>query len=288
MKIAASTYSFNQYINDGRLTQLDCISKSKEMGFDAVEIVGILPHDGSASEKYAEKLHDEAEKCGLPITNYTIAADFLNGCGGDSRAEVERVKRQVDIAARLGASGMRHDAACGYLNGRYCSFNEVLPLLSDCCREISEYAGRYGIKTMVENHGFFCQDSVRVEALMNAVNYPNFGWLVDIGNFLCVDESPVNAVGRAAPYTFYVHAKDFHVKSGNGQNPGDGFFRSRGGNFLRGAIAGHGDVPVSQCLSALKQSGYDGYVAVEFEGIEDALFGLSVSLKNLRRYINEA
>jgi hypothetical protein len=43
---------------------------------------------------------------------------------------------------------------------------------------------------MVENHGFFCQDSERVEKLITQVGKENFGALVDIGNFLCVDESP--------------------------------------------------------------------------------------------------
>ena len=67
---------------------------------------------------------------------------------------------------------------------------------------------------MVENHGFFCQDSDRVELLVNKVAHKNFGLLVDMGNFLCVDEDPAVAVGRCAPYAFNVHVKDFIKKSG--------------------------------------------------------------------------
>ena len=70
-------------------------------------------------------------------------------------------------------------------------------------------------------------------------------------------------------------------------NPGQGFFRSRSGCYLRGAIIGHGDVPVKHCLMALKRAGYDGYVAIEFEGMEDAYKGLAIGLENLRRYISE-
>ena len=287
MKIAVSTYSFSRYIEEGRLTQLDCISKAKELGFDAIEVAEILPHEGSTAEQYAVQLRNEAERCGIPIVNYTVSADFINGCGGDAGSEIGRVKRQVDIAALLGAKGMRHDASWGASGGKYRSFSKALPLLADCCREITEYASTLGIRTMVENHGFFCQDSERVEALVNLVNHSNFGWLVDIGNFLCVDEDPASAVGRAAPYAFYVHAKDFHVKSGEEANPGGGFFRSRGGNYLRGAVLGHGAVPISQCLYALKHYGYDGYVAIEFEGIEDPFMGIGLGLENLKRYIKE-
>ena len=38
---------------------------------------------------------------------------------------------------------------------------------------MTEYAAAKGIKTMVENHGFFCQDSDRVEKLVTAVAHPN-------------------------------------------------------------------------------------------------------------------
>ena len=89
----------------------------------------------------------------------------------------------------------------------------------------------------------------------------------------------------SAPYAIHAHAKDFHIKSGNGENPGAGFFQSRGCNYLRGAIIGHGDVPVRQCINALKRAGYDGYLMVEFEGMEDPIKGISVGLDNLRRFI---
>ena len=38
---------------------------------------------------------------------------------------------------------------------------------------------------MVENHGYFAQDSDRVEKLINAVDHPNFGLLLD-GATSCV------------------------------------------------------------------------------------------------------
>jgi sugar phosphate isomerase/epimerase len=139
----------------------------------------------------------------------------------------------------------------------------------------------------VENHGFFCQDSDRVEKLYCAVGHPNFGLLADMGNFLCADEAPGNAFSRVAPYAFYAHAKDFHVKSVMLPDPGEGFFRSRSGNYLRGAIIGHGDVPVRHCLTALKKAGYDGYIAIEFEGIEEPVRGIAIGLANLRRYLKE-
>lgn len=287
MKVSVSTYSYIKLINEGVMTQLECIGKAKEMGFDAVEIESIHPHDGSSQKEYAEKLAEELKRLNMPISNFTFGADFLNGSKGNTESEIARVKEMIDIAEILGAKSVRHDATLGYSQEirKYRGFDDVLPIIANACRQITEYAATKGIKTMVENHGFFCQDSDRVEKLVNTVAHENFGLLTDMGNFLCADENPAIAFGRVAPYAFYAHAKDFHVKSSMAPNPGQGFFKTRNGNFLRGAIIGHGDVPVKHCLAALKQVGYNGYVAIEFEGMEDPIMALTIGLENLRGYI---
>lgn len=289
MKISVSSYSFSQYIADGRLSQLTCVAKAKELGFDAIEFTDLMPPEGVSVEDYAHQIREECDKLGLPVSNYTIGADLLNNTDG-GKAEVERLKKKVDIAAILGSTSMRHDAAWGFKddnprNSR--GFNNVVKQLADCCREVTEYAASKGIRTMVENHGQFAQEPDRVELLINTVNHPNFGWLCDMGNFLCADCDPAEAVGKAAPYVFYAHAKDFIVKSGNEPNPGRGFFGTRAANHLRGTIIGHGAVPVKQCLQVLKNAGYDGFIGVEFEGIEDCVLGLSIGLENLRRFVGE-
>ena len=136
---------------------------------------------------------------------------------------------------------------------------------------------------MFENHGFFCQDSDRAEKLLNAVGSENFGLLMDIGNFLCADDDPAKAAGKLAPYAIHVHLKDFFVRSGKLPNPGMGWFCSRSGNYLRGTIVGHGDVPVQQCIRVLKNNGYKGNFSIEFEGCEENIFALQAGLDNLNR-----
>ena len=109
-----------------------------------------------------------------------------------------------------------------------------------------------------------------------------------MGNFLCADEDPALAVARLTPYVSHVHAKDFHVKPGTAANPGEGWFCSRGGNYLRGAIVGHGNVPVLQCLRVIKSSGYDGVLSIEFEGLEEPLTGIAMGRENLIRFLEVA
>ena len=290
MKIGVSSYSFSRYLRESKLNIFGVIKTTAEMGFDGIEFSGLNQPEGTTNLiEFAKKIKAACADAGLPILSYTIGANFLNPPkGGDWKDEVERLKGEVDIASALGVPCMRHDATGGYgadkLGLTY--FLKALPILEQGCRAVTEYAAGLGIKTTVENHGFFVQDSDRCAALMDAVNHPNFGALVDVGNFLCADDDPVRAVKRMAPYAFHVHVKDFHVKPAC-EDPGQGWFRTHGGTWLRGSIIGHGNVDVPGCLNTLKSGGYDGFISIEFEGMEDNRLALEIGLANLRRYLGE-
>lgn len=288
MKYAVSLYSFYPSIRAGKLTPLECVAKAKELGFDAIEAVEFVNFQCPADELQdrARELKAEADKCGLPFSSLAVGADFLNGSGGDRAAEIARVKSWVDVAALLGAPRMRHDITRGAMDHPQ-SYDKLLPTLASAVREVTEYAAGKGVLTMTENHGYFSQDSERVEKLYNAVDHPNFALLCDIGNFFCADEDPALAVARIAPYVKYVHAKDFVWKSFYDADPGEGTIRTRAGNYLRGTVIGHGNVPVKQCLHTLKNAGYDDVVAIEFEGLEEPELALRIGLANLKRYWEE-
>ena len=155
MKFSVSLYSFYSAIKAGELTPMQCIGKAKELGFDAVEAVDFVnfqcPEEEMAQQ--AQALRAEAEKQGLCFSSLAVAADLLNGSGGDTAKEIERVKKYVDLAAVLGAPRMRHDITQGTKPAQ--SYDSLLPRLSEAVREITEYAAAKGILTMTENHGFF-------------------------------------------------------------------------------------------------------------------------------------
>lgn len=285
MKIGVSSYSYQQLINAEKETQLSIMKLAKEAGFDGIEFIDLSAPDGMTEAEFASLIREESEMLSLPVIAYTIGANLLGERSLDE--EVERVCKKVDIAEILGAKNLRHDAAWSVPEDikTYAGFEQILPVLTEGCKRITDYAEKKGITTMIENHGFFCQDSSKVERIITGTASPNFGALIDIGNFCCADENSAVAVGNLARYAKHVHAKDFHIKSGNGLNPGEGFFKSRGGNYLRGSIIGHGDIPVFQCLSILKSSGYNGFVSVEFEGLENCLDGISIGYDNLKTMI---
>ncbi len=291
MKFSISSYSLWSLVNKGEATEKELIKIASELGFDGIEFAEIHTPDGVDKLSYAKALKAECEKNNIIPVQYSIGADFIYGSGGDLQKEIERLKKEVDVAVALGVEGMRHDATGGYNaeDKKYKGFEQALPRIIEGYRAVTEYAAEKGVKTMIENHGYFCQDSDRVERIITGVSHKNFGALVDIGNFLCADENPINAVGRLSQFVSFVHAKDFHIKSGNELAPKDCFFKTRGGNFLRGAVLGHGNVPVLQTLSILKDSGYNGFITLEFEGCEEAKsacgWGLN-TLKSICEYLN--
>lgn len=284
MKLSVTSYSYAQYMGSGQLDIFGVIDKTAELGFDGIEF-----SQGSWSNNLdlerAKELKAHCEERGLEIVSYCSAADFLKN-GNDKT--VADLKKAVDFSAALGVKNMRHDIAGGFaFAGRKYSigFDDAIAMITPAIREVADYAESKGVGTMTENHGYFSQDAARVEKLINTVAHPNFGALVDLGNFMCADEEPTKSVSILAPYAKHVHAKDFYYKSGNEIDPGEGWFKTRANNYIKGAIIGHGVCNIYQSIGILKKVGYDGYVTVEFEGKEDCIDGIRIGKDNLKRFI---
>ncbi|GAK41217.1 sugar phosphate isomerase/epimerase [Paenibacillus urinalis] len=284
MKLGLSTYSLYQALNSGKMTVEDVIDFTADHGGEHVEIVP-LGYNLTEQPELIDTIVSKAAARGLEISNYAIGANFLLNDQDAYEQEIARVQREVDIAHRLGVKLMRHDVASSP-DVSIANFNAHLEQLANACRRIAEYAASYGITTSVENHGFFIQQSDRVQALIHAVGLPNFKTTLDIGNFLCADEQPIAAVKNNLPYASIVHIKDFYVRPA-GQYPGEGFFTSTAGQYLRGAVAGQGDLPMRDIIKMIKSSGYDGYLSLEFEGLEDCELGSRAGLANVRRIWDE-
>lgn len=284
MKLGVSTYSLSRTLKSGELDILGVIDWIADQGGEHVEIVPSRIQLADQPEA-ADAIREKAKSRGIDISNYAIGANFVTDTQEAYEQEIARVKAEVDLAARLGVKRMRHDVASSSDNS-IGSFNRELGRLVEACRQIADYAARYDIVTSVENHGYFIQASDRVQTLVKAVDRPNFRTTLDIGNFMCADEDSVAAVKNNLPYASMVHVKDFYLRPSY-LNPGEGWFKTISGNYLRGAIVGHGDIDMREVLRVVKNSGYDGYISLEFEGMEECKAGTKISLDNIRRLWEE-
>lgn len=289
MKIGVSSYSFSSYIDDCKKNGVACdyfkiCDKAKELGFEGIEFIGLEWKElSSCAMQTAKELKEYCQKIGLEIIAYTVGADFL--CE-DIEKEMERLKGCVDVAVELGAPLMRHDVFYELKKTPLYNYRTAIEEIAPRIRELTEYAKEKGVRTCTENHGYIMQAPERVEELILAVGHENYGWLCDMGNFLCADSEPARAVAIAANYTVHVHAKDFLLKSGETAMPSGYTIQTNAGNYLRGTVIGHGVVPIGNCINALKKVGYDGWVSIEFEGPEENIAALKNGLANLRAIID--
>lgn len=288
MKLAVSTYSLSRWRpNDPPRTEEVIEWISKQEAVKAVEFVSLGRPESDAVDpiKRGQQLAKVAADHGLEVAGYCTGANLLQP--KKQQAEViTELKKQVDIAAALGCKTMRHDVAPGfqaYPKFKNQTFNKACEYVAPAIREVADHAATVGVKTTLENHGFFMQGSKRVVKLIKTVKHDNFGLTIDMGNFLCVNEDPTEAVERAAPYAVMAHVKDFHVKPK--KKAPAGWIMTPKPVALRGSIVGHGNVDVPKQLKLLKKAGYKSYLSLEFEGLEEPTLGVSKGLEFLREHM---
>ncbi|MBS4220433.1 sugar phosphate isomerase/epimerase [Bacillus sp. FJAT-49711] len=289
MKIGLSTYSLLGALNSGEMNVLDVVQWIADNGGEHMEIV---PYGFTLIDnlELADAVRDKAESVGIELSNYSMPANFVQETEQEFEAEIERLKSHVDLINRMGIKHMRHDVTAFTLPPEKITiewFEKNLHLMVEGSRRIADYAADFGITTTIENHGHCVQASDRVQRVLLEVNRPNFKTTVDIGNFMCVDEDSLVGVKKNLPYASLVHFKDFYYRPYY-QDPGEGrWFKTANGNYLRGAIVGQGDINIREVVKLVKESGYDGYITVEFEGMEDCKVGSKVGMDNVRRFWNE-
>ena len=289
MKLGISSYSLLNDIRAGKLTILDVVQWVADNGGEHLELV---PYGFTVVDQpeLADQIREKAKEAGIELSAYSLPANFIQPTEEAFEAEVERLKQHVDIVNRMGIKIMRHDVTLFTLPPEQQTihyFEEHVDEMVRGSQLLADYAAQFGITTTIENHGFNVQSSDRVQRVIHAVNRPNFKSTVDVGNFLCADEAPLVGVKKNVQYAATVHFKDFYIRPFY-ENPGGGdWFRTVNGNYLRGAIVGHGDINMREIVKIVKGSGYDGYLTVEFEGMEDCQVGTKIGMDNVRRFWDE-
>lgn len=285
MKACVSAYSFYPAYRKKEIQFMDIIPKAKQIGFDAMEFIDLPVPEGEDIMEFAAKVAARAKEYDVKIVQYSPHADFLLGSNKDPWAEAERIKKQIDVAVVLGAFGVRHDHAWRFEDPRRQDYTDALKVIVDPIRSVADYGASKGVRTMSENHGRMFQNGHVMLDLLRAVNHENYGFLVDIGNNITTDDEPLKGVALMAPFCMHVHAKDFLTRPGHFPAPGAGWGMSKHGNYYRGTIFGQGVLNMPQTFRILTEAKYDGYVSLEFEGVEYNFFAVETAYKNMMQYL---
>jgi len=232
----------------GVLDPTDFPSIAAGYGIYSIELVNTFYFTRAEDMEYWKGFKKKCEDAGVSVG--LIMCDRLGDLGNaDAEARkvaVENHYKWVEVAKFLGAHSIRVNAA-----GQGTA-EEVAAHAAEGLASLGEYGASRGINIIVENHGGYSSDGQWLSGVMKKVGMDNVGTLPDFGNF-CVEESPegckneydrYKGVSELMPFAKGVSAKalDFDAE----------------GNEV------HTDF--QKMMKIVKDSGFKGYVGIEFEG----------------------
>ncbi|MFS8579200.1 MAG: sugar phosphate isomerase/epimerase [Novibacillus thermophilus] len=273
MKLALSMWSVHRTVQARDWTVIDFLSHCRDEGVEEVELLDVFWHD---VERELPRVIQYASDCGIRIASYAVGNDLVQFDRGERKKELKKVLDGINIARRLGVHIVRvfaGDVKKGL------SYEEGRGWIIDGLKKATKVAEEQNIMLCLENHGHFAGKSEQVKDIVEQVNSNAFRLTFDVGNFLLVDENPLEALDALLPYVEHVHVKDFKLQTG-------GRFRSLTGKVYEGVSVHEGDVNVPVVLERLKNCGYKGAIVLEYEGAGSELEGIQRGYRNFEKIVS--
>jgi sugar phosphate isomerase/epimerase len=223
-----------------------------EQGIDGAELTSYF--FAEETDDYLIKLRRHCFLRGVPISGTAIGNNFSHPKGAKRDEEIASTKKWIDRAALLGAPHIRVFAGVAPKGfARADADKMVISALEEVC----EHAGKRGIFLGLENH-----DSIRnadtLLPMIKAVNSPWLGINLDSGNFHGGD--PYKDFAACVPYALNVQIKAEIDNPAGGKMPAD---------FAR-------------LTQILRDAGYQGWIALEYESEENPAVAVPRHLRALK------
>ncbi|MCG2461930.1 sugar phosphate isomerase/epimerase [Flavobacteriaceae bacterium F89] len=254
LKISLAQWSLHRALVKGKIKAVDFAQIAlNSYGIGAIEYVNQFYVDTATSSKFWSEMRNRAENEG--VKSQLIMVDNEGNLGSTNAADrkiaVENHYKWIHAAKILGCHSIRVNA---FGKG---TKEELHGALVDGLGSLAEYGGKENINVLVENHGFHTSDGKFMVGILNEVNNPYLGTLPDFGNWClnaewgstqnnkCTDSyDPCEGVTEFLPFAKGVSAKSYA-------------FDSKGNETV---------IDYKKMLKIVKDSGFDGYIGIEFEG----------------------
>jgi sugar phosphate isomerase/epimerase len=270
IKLALNAFSFNDMLTGNRqpgnkptLTLPELLDWCATQNIDAIDVTGYYfpGYPEVPSDEYIYELKRKAFKLGIDISGTGIRNNFASPDPAVRKADVERAKKWILVAEKLGAPVIRLFAGeipKGYEN----KWDEVAGWMIECYKECAAFGAQHGVMIGIQNHGDMLQTAEQCIKVVKAVNSKWAGIILDTGNFKVAD--PYADIETVIPYTVNWQVKE--------------------------SVFGLGS-PVStdvrKLMKILKQSNYRGYIPVETLSVKDKPYDpytlVPALLKELRK-----
>ena len=246
LKLSLAGYSFRKELSPpkgGGEPEMDyfrLVDFCREQRLPGIELTSYYfpdyAPDRGADPDYLRSLALHCQRAGVSISGGAIRNDFC--VPADRRdAEIDAVKAWVDAYATLGAPVIRVFA------GKIPKGATAEQAIANCIEATQiacDYAATKGVMLALENHGGITAEADDLLAIVRGVQSPAFGVNFDSGNFRTAD--PYGDLAKIAPYAVNAQIK---VKIGPRDAPEETDF--------------------ARVVGILKDAGYGGWVALEYE-----------------------
>ena len=267
--LAVASYSY-WHFRPPKVSIETVIEKASMLGVAGVDVL----HRQMESEDgaYLQKLKRLAFTRGVSLIALSIHQDFVDPSPSERQKNIDHTLLCIELAHQLGIPCIRLNS------GRWntvASFDDLMkargeePVLSGyteehgfqwCIDSIAKClpkAAECGVTLALENHWGLTRTPAGLLRIVNSLNSPWLGVLMDTGNFL---ENPYEQLQQIASKAVFVQAKTYY---------GGGEWYSL-------------DLDYRRIAKILADVNYQGYVSLEFEGKEDPGVAVPKSITLLR------
>lgn len=243
----------------------------KRAGLDAAELIwtndysAAIPEEGG--EAIIRRIRDVAGELGLEIVGLTPYMSDFNSLDDNLRQrDIDRMHRCIEATAALGATNIRVYAG-SYQPGDS-QREEKWERLVDAMKTLGQHAHEAGVKLCAENHfNTMTVSAAETVALVEAVNSPGVGILYDQANLAFTYNEPYDvAIPLQRNWISHVHVKDLIFVDDRKEFKADQVARVKAEDrAVRSRVVGDGVLDWPAILKALVESGYSGYLSLEYE-----------------------
>jgi len=261
VQVGIDSYCYHRYFGEiypdqtdpgTRWTLLDFVRRAAELGVDGVSLESCFFESLDAG--YLAEIKAVLDQQGLDRVLAWGHPDGLEA--GRNRAAHQEMNSLIPKAQFMGAGVMRIVASS--LKFRYQPHEPQIEAVVAMLRQSVKIAEDNGVVLAIENHIDYTSEEIYriLEWVGSEALKVNF----DTGNTLRMMEDPIKAARRLGPYTVATHAKD--VDACRHVPPEEWYFFSS-------VPVGTGLIDIPGVVRALKESGYQGVLAVESDHHKD-------------------
>jgi sugar phosphate isomerase/epimerase len=267
-----------------RLSVDEFLLKAKELGFDAVMLVAKRPHVSPVDYDDAarKRLKARLEELGLKLVALAGYTDFTAGVDkpGIPHAEIQAayVGEISRLARDLGTNLVR--VFTGYERPGI-PYDRQYALVLEGLKLAGAEAAKYGVTLAVQNHHDIALHHDAMYWLLSEVNLPNVkaGWDAWSPTLERLSSEEIRrSVLKMKPFIVHTIAADY-VRQPRFRYDNDLTNYIRQEDVLRAVPIGEGIIDYTTFFNALKEIGYQGYIAYEMCEVLDG----GGSVENLDR-----